>query len=398
MDTVIFVWANYLRIAYCLQHFALTVSNFILVVASVERFLANSSHYYEKRLLVFMVSHKAFVITIIIFLSTFFKATLYFETDLLKLPQCGPMESLIPIWLTDRSSWKSTRFWIRKVFTIILPFLILAYCNLHIVLHLKKRKRKFEQVVTQSQRIAIAAGKGAFRRSLNKNLENMENFDPGFSKKKYSEKRGVRVATRTLAMVVGCYLISNTATTIINIWEYFDLDFWRYRHYYAYLVASDLAALLTICGCALRLPIYMFNDHRIRKAIFRALLRLRYKRGGKFHDLQAAGNLEKWSIVIVSNSLRSNLTGMLSQDYQNLKAKKSFDQLGILVQNRRRFLVQMTINLGKELPPKNRNGSIGADVTFLTDIQEEEHSELLNEQRTSDYESTDVWKSWRTPI
>ena len=155
---------------------------------------------------------------------------------------------------------------------------------------------------------------------------------------------------------------------------------------------------LTICGCALRLPIYIFNDHRIRKAIFRALLRLRYKRSGRFQDLQAAGNLEKWSIVIVSNSLRSNLTGMLSQDWQAMRGKKSFDQLGILVQNRRRFLVQMTINLGKELTPKNRDESTGADVTYLTDIQEEEHSELLNEQRNSDYETTDVWKSWRTDI
>ena len=47
LENLVFIWANYIRVAYCLQHFALTVSNFILVVASVERFLANSSHYYE---------------------------------------------------------------------------------------------------------------------------------------------------------------------------------------------------------------------------------------------------------------------------------------------------------------------------------------------------------------
>lgn len=67
---------------------------------------------------------------------------------------------------------------------------------------------------------------------------------------------------------------------------------------------------MTILGCALRLPIYVVNDGRIRKAIFRAALRLRYC--GNREHLQALatdGNLEKWSIVIVSNSLRSNLTG-----------------------------------------------------------------------------------------
>uniref|UniRef100_A0AC34FMX2 Uncharacterized protein n=1 Tax=Panagrolaimus sp. ES5 TaxID=591445 RepID=A0AC34FMX2_9BILA len=127
----------------------------------------------------------------------------------------------------------------------------------------------------------------------------------------------------------------------------------------------------------------MFNDHRIRKAIFRAILRLRYKRSGKFREFPP-NNLEKWSIIIVSNSLRSNFTGMLSQDW---KGKKSFDQLGAIVQNRRKFLVQMTMNLAKkeqqekQLPKIiRREESTGNDITCLTDIQEEEHSELLNEQ------------------
>ena len=47
LDFVVYVWAHYIRGAYCLHHFALTVSNFILVVASLERFLANGTRYYE---------------------------------------------------------------------------------------------------------------------------------------------------------------------------------------------------------------------------------------------------------------------------------------------------------------------------------------------------------------
>lgn len=60
------------------------------------------------------------------------------------------------------------------------------------------------------------------------------------------------------------------------------------------------------------MPIYVINDRRIRKAIFRALIRWRYYRTEELNEVEAR-NLEKWSIVIVSNSLRSNLTGMLSQ-------------------------------------------------------------------------------------
>lgn len=33
-------------------------------------------------------------------------------------------------------------FWLRKFFTIILPFFILVYCNFYIVLHLRCRQRK----------------------------------------------------------------------------------------------------------------------------------------------------------------------------------------------------------------------------------------------------------------
>lgn len=55
---------------------------------------------------------------------------------------------------------------------------------------------------------------------------------------------GVRVATRTLLMVVGCYLISNSLATVLQIWEFFDIEFLRKEHKYAYLVASDIAALV----------------------------------------------------------------------------------------------------------------------------------------------------------
>ena len=73
--------------------------------------------------------------------------------------------------------------------------------------------------------------------------------------------------------------------------------------------------------------------------------------------------LEKYSIVFISNSLRSNLTAAGQQDMATFKGthsfskiilyhiapplgRRSFDQLAILVQNRRKFLVQMTISLG----------------------------------------------------
>uniref|UniRef100_A0A914DXX5 G-protein coupled receptors family 1 profile domain-containing protein n=1 Tax=Acrobeloides nanus TaxID=290746 RepID=A0A914DXX5_9BILA len=373
---LIIAWVYYLRVLYCLQHFALSVSNFLLVVASIERYLANGISYCQKKLLVFMVSNKIFVFIIILIMAAILKVTLYFETDLLILEHCPMLDSIVPIWIENSTCLVTLRLVIRKCFTIFLPFFILAYCNLNIVLNLKKKSKDL-----------LSKRATSFRRQ-NQNRGSVKKAQrTGSIKRVYTEKRGVRVATRTLVMVVGCYLISNFMTTIINIWEYFDKQTLRYEHYYEYLIASDIAYLLTIVGCALRLPIYVVNDHRIRKAILRAFIRCRYRKSQQFKDI-TAGNLEKWSIVIVSNSLRSNLTGVFNQEWSAFKGKKSFDELGNLLQEKRTLIVQMAINLAnanennKSSTSKQFDESILGEKTCLTDIQEED-SELLWEHRRS---------------
>nr|CAD2208714.1 unnamed protein product [Meloidogyne enterolobii] len=183
-------------------------------------------------------------------------------------------------------------------------------------------------------------------------------------------KIGVRIATRTLVMVVGCYLISNSLSTALNIWEYFDLKLLRQNNFHIYLMITDIAALLTICGCALRLPIYISNDKRIRKAICRVFIRLRFgfcknSKPKSEEILRQEGIerfLEKYSIAIVSNSLRSNLTG----NFEN----KGINQLAMLLQNRRRFLVKMTINLGQN----SRNFDLSA-VREIETTEEENKKE-----------------------
>ncbi|TKR60612.1 hypothetical protein L596_027835 [Steinernema carpocapsae] len=366
---LIHCWAMYMRFTYCLQHVALTVSNFLLVIASIERYLASNSLHTHKRVLVFMVKRKIYVILTIFALSLLFKASLFLETSILRLPDCPELESVIPVWIHAESVGQSIRFWIRKVFTIIFPFLILAYCNIRIVTQLRHGQRE------------------SAKKSLRKSRRSR--YNSGSVKRRYNEKKGVRIATRTLVMVVGCYLFSNSLTTVINIWEFFDAEFLRYANYYSYLLCSDFASLLTICGCALRLPIYVVNDHRIRKAIWRAFLRCRYRRLSQLKEI-AAGNLEKWSIVIVSNSLRSNLTnangGHSQMDYNGYNGKKSYAELARLLQNRRRLLVEMTITLSaaesEKKPRKPYEESTTGDISFLTDIQEED-TDMLAECRRS---------------
>lgn len=105
-----------------------------------------------------MVSNKIFVFIIILILAGILKVTLYFETDLLILEHCPMLDrfvypsenllyliqifySIVPIWIENSTCLVTLRLVIRKCFTIFLPFFILAYCNLNIVLNLKKKTK-----------------------------------------------------------------------------------------------------------------------------------------------------------------------------------------------------------------------------------------------------------------
>lgn len=66
-----------------------------------------------------------------------------------------------------------------------------------------------------------------------------------------------------------------------------------------------------------------------------------------------------------------------------MKGKKSFDQLAVLVQDRRKFLVQMTINLGavQELDQESAYDNMW-DSTELTDLQAE-HMDMIEGRDSS---------------
>uniref|UniRef100_A0A914M6K2 G-protein coupled receptors family 1 profile domain-containing protein n=1 Tax=Meloidogyne incognita TaxID=6306 RepID=A0A914M6K2_MELIC len=139
-------WTKSIKILFCFEHFALTVCNFLLVIASIERYLANSPFNAQKCLLVFLVKRKPFVIFTILLFAFLLKATLYFEINIFKLPNCSNIiESSILVLNFNNNKiikYQSLRFWTRNILSVILPFIVLAYCNLCIVQVLRRRRRK----------------------------------------------------------------------------------------------------------------------------------------------------------------------------------------------------------------------------------------------------------------
>ncbi|MCP9266261.1 hypothetical protein DINM_021777 [Dirofilaria immitis] len=76
----------------------------------------------------------------------------------------------------------------------------------------------------------------------------------------------VKAATRSLIMVVTCYLCSNIIDVIIAAWEYLDnASLLQLEEFYS--IATDVSSLLTILAASLRFPIYLINDKIILREV-----------------------------------------------------------------------------------------------------------------------------------
>ncbi|KHJ99730.1 hypothetical protein OESDEN_00286 [Oesophagostomum dentatum] len=98
-------------------------------------------------------------------------------------------------------------------------------------------------------------------------------------------KATARAATRTLVLVVCCYLISNVISVALTIWEHLDKDtLMEYMNFYA--IAIDLVSLLTTSACACRLPIYLACQVTLRHEIKEVLSSLGCCRKGGVEDTE----------------------------------------------------------------------------------------------------------------
>lgn len=65
-------------------------------------------------------------------------------------------------------------------------------------------------------------------------------------------------------LIVSTYLASNLLNVVITCWEQIDMQSLNDQYCKVHLIATDLVSLLTIVGCALRLPIYLVSNQQLR--------------------------------------------------------------------------------------------------------------------------------------
>ncbi|VDM52973.1 unnamed protein product [Angiostrongylus costaricensis] len=196
-------WFSYMIPMITVSHIAMTASSFLMVAASFERYCVTVHPQCTKFLnrnsivlIVFLVAHsRNRIAAASVFLGVATKCTHPFEFEVTYVPEClgtmGEYTLGLSTLALDEIYNAYWRIWFRSVFTILIPFFLLAFMNIRIVLVTQRSEFQF----LSSHKLSQA-----------------------------KRKSRVRAATRTLVFVVATYLLSNILNVIITIWEYIDYE------------------------------------------------------------------------------------------------------------------------------------------------------------------------------
>ncbi|CAJ0603678.1 unnamed protein product [Cylicocyclus nassatus] len=276
--TLMQIWFSYMVPMITISHVAMTSSSFLIVCASFERYCLTV----KSSILPFAQRNRKYIAAFAILLGVISKGTMCLEFEFYEIPECEGLITQTQMGYTDLVTktpynvvW---RFWYRNFVTIIAPFFILAYFNIRIV---KALTRHTKMTVCQ------LAGNALVEQA--------------------KRKATARAATRTLVMVVSCYLISNIISVVLTIWEHLDKEMlMEYVNFYA--IAIDLVSLLTTSACACRLPIYLTCQNALRQEIKEVLTSLPCCRKGTIEDSEYQV-LSKSSATSSLVSRRQNANG-----------------------------------------------------------------------------------------
>ncbi|CCG28068.1 G-protein coupled receptors family 1 profile domain-containing protein [Caenorhabditis elegans] len=230
-------WFAYMLPMITVSHIAMTASSFLMVAASLERYVI-TCHPTKNR---WLSRNRMWIAAFAIFLGTTCKFSQLYEMEIEYLPQCMGTMREYQLNLSALARYEIYGYWrvhFRTIVTILIPFFSLAFINIRIVLVLSKNEFKF----LHSTKLSDAKRKSA-----------------------------VRNATRTMVFIVFTYLLSNVLNVIIIIWEYIDMDMLTQQFETFYMFAVDVVSLSTIIFGALRLPIYVICQANLRKEFFAQL-------------------------------------------------------------------------------------------------------------------------------
>lgn len=215
-----------------------TASTFLLVSASVERFL-DVGGFGCGILLSFGNYHRWLVMLTVFMISFLFRGVSFWELEIVKIPECtGFARFKVGLTTFSRTSvYKSYCFYGVNIFHIILPFIVLILFNCAIVYRMRK---------------AIRSQREMFGRTSVWECSRKE--------------KNLLIATKMLISAVVFYLIANVLSFFITFMEHTNYNFLtQYPKFYT--LSVDFIGLLQVTTSAARLLICTILSDKLRRVL-----------------------------------------------------------------------------------------------------------------------------------
>uniref|UniRef100_A0A0N5AJE1 G_PROTEIN_RECEP_F1_2 domain-containing protein n=1 Tax=Syphacia muris TaxID=451379 RepID=A0A0N5AJE1_9BILA len=215
------------------SHIAMTASSYLIVAASVERYCITAL---PNRVKCFQY-YRPIIATATILFGVTIMASFPFEFEIRYVEMCAGLLTEYEIDLSELVKGNAAyNYWwrliFRNIFSVLLPFVILSFMNIRIVVAVQRLKK----MDRASRRLSDA-----------------------------QQKIRVRDATRTTLMVIFTYLLSKLLNVFITIWEYIDKNSLTEDYLAFYMISTDVVSISTIIAGAFRLPIYVICQPDLRK-------------------------------------------------------------------------------------------------------------------------------------
>uniref|UniRef100_A0A0N4ZYT2 G_PROTEIN_RECEP_F1_2 domain-containing protein n=1 Tax=Parastrongyloides trichosuri TaxID=131310 RepID=A0A0N4ZYT2_PARTI len=233
------IWMSYVVIMMVISHIAMTASSYLIVFATLERYMITIGH----RSMRFLRKYRKILALFAVLLGFFSKGTIFIELHVSTNEECiGTFNEYIlgiADFLTENYAYNTYwKFYYRNIVTVLLPFFLLMIFNIGI---LNKLRKKDNHIMT-----AIV-------------LKQQENSK--------ARKIRIRAATRTTVLVGLTYLFSNALNVIITIWEHVDATALFEMYFDFYVISVDLVSVLTVVASAMRIIIYASCQTTMRSEI-----------------------------------------------------------------------------------------------------------------------------------
>uniref|UniRef100_A0A0N5BPX6 G_PROTEIN_RECEP_F1_2 domain-containing protein n=1 Tax=Strongyloides papillosus TaxID=174720 RepID=A0A0N5BPX6_STREA len=233
------IWMSYVVIMMAISHIAMTASSYLIVFATLERYMITIGHSSVR----FLRKYRKILAIFIVLLGFISKGTIFIELNVTINEECIGTFNEYVLGIADflyenhayNTYWK---FYYRNIVTVLLPFFLLMIFNIGILNKLRKRDKHIITAFLLKEQESIKA-----------------------------RKTRIRAATRTTVLVGLTYLFSNALNVVITIWEHVDAIALTEMYFDFYVISVDLVSVLTVIASAMRIIIYACSQTTMRSEI-----------------------------------------------------------------------------------------------------------------------------------